>query len=438
METTITMTSREQRRAWVLTRVLKHELTMTEAAELVGLSERQLWRLRTAFERDGPAGLVHGNRGRPSKRRLDTSLRERVIELRRTTYADVNDTHLAELLAERGGIAISRPSLQRILRAAGVASPRRRRPPRHRSRRERMAAEGLLLQLDGSRHDWLEDRGPRLTLVGAIDDATGMVPAATFRDQEDAAAYLEILRATIVGHGLPGALYHDRHSAFAPTSPGPAEAGAPAELSQVGRALVELGIGSIVARSPQAKGRIERLWGTFQDRLVVELRLAGVTDRAGANELLAAFLPRFNARFAVPPADPVPGWRSVPADVQLDRILVFKYRCKVARDHTIRLDGRTLQLPPGRGGRGYAGRLVEVHLRLDRSIVAFDGARQLAVRAAPPDPVQLRAQGRLRSDPGLVPEAATSPWTPPVDHPWRRVRKGTKLYQQRLTESLNS
>ena len=411
---------------------------MTEGAELVGLSERQLWRLRVAFERDGPAGLVHGNRGRPSGRRLDGALRERVIELRRTTYGDVNDTHLAELLAERDGIEISRPSLQRILRAAGLASPRRRRPPRHRSRRERMAAEGLLLQLDGSRHDWLEERGPRLTLVGAIDDATGMVPAATFRDQEDAAGYLEILRATIEGHGLPGALYHDRHSAFAPTSPGPAEPGAPAELSQVGRALVELGIGSIVARSPQAKGRIERLWGTFQDRLVVELRLAGVVDRAGANELLASFLPRFNARFAVPAADPAPAWRPVPAGVRLDRVLVFKYRCKVARDHTVRLDGRVLQLPPGRGGRGYAGRLVEVHLRLDGSIVAFDGPRQLAVRAAPADPVQLRAENRLRSDPGLVPEVATLAWTPPRDHPWRRVRKGTKLDQQRLTESLNS
>jgi len=411
---------------------------MTEGAGLVGLSERQLWRLRVAFERDGPAGLVHGNRGRPSGRRLDGSLRARVIDLRRTTYGDVNDTHLAELLAEREGIAISRPSLQRILRAAGLASPRRRRPPRHRSRRERMAAEGLLLQLDGSRHDWLEERGPRLTLVGAIDDATGMVPAATFRDQEDGAAYLEILRAVIVGHGLPGALYHDRHSAFAPTSPGPAEPGAPAELSQVGRALVELGIGSIVARSPQAKGRIERLWGTFQDRLVVELRLAGVVDRAGANELLATFLPRFNARFAVPAADPVPAWRPVPAGVRLDRVLVFKYRCKVARDHTVRLDGRVLQLPPGRGGRGYAGRLVEVHLRLDGSIVAFDGPRQLAVRSAPADPVQLRAENRLRSYPGLVPEAATLAWTPPQDHPWRRVRKGTKLDQQRLTESLNS
>ena len=432
------MTSREQRRAWVLTRVLKHQLTMAEAAETTGLSERQLWRLRVAFERDGPAGLVHGNRGRPSKRRLDAAIRERVIELRRTTYVDVNDTHLAELLAERDGIAISRPSLQRILRAAGVASPRRRRPPRHRSRRERMAAEGLLLQLDGSRHDWLEDRGPRLTLVGAIDDATGMVPAATFRDQEDAAAYLEILRATIAGHGLPGAVYHDRHSAFAPTSPGPAEAGASAELSQVGRALVELGIGSIVARSPQAKGRIERLWGTFQDRLVVELRLAGVTDRAGANELLATFLPRFNARFAVPAADPLSAWRVVPADVRLDRVLVFKYRCRVARDHTIHLDGRVLQLPPGRGGRGYAGRLVEVHVRLDGSIVAFDGPRQLAVRAAPADPVQLRAENRRRTEPALAPAAATLAWAPPPDHPWRRVRKGTKLYQQRLTESLNS
>ena len=432
------MTSREQRRAWTLARVLKHELTMTEAAAMVGLSERQLWRLRVAFERDGPAGLVHGNRGRPSGRRLDASLRDRVVELRRTTYGDVNDTHLAELLAEREGIEISRPSLQRILRAAGLASPRRRRPPRHRSRRERMAAAGLLLQLDGSRHDWLEGRGPWLTLVGAIDDATGMVPAATFRDQEDTAAYLGILQATIAAHGLPGALYHDRHSAFAPTSPRPAEPGAPDELSQVGRALVELGIGSIVARSPQAKGRIERLWGTFQDRLVVELRLAGVVDRTGANAFLVEFLPRFNTRFAVPPADPVPAWRPLPADVRLDRVLVFKYRCKVARDHTIRLDGRILQLPAGRGGRGYAGRLVEVHVGLDGSIVAFDGPRQLAVRAAPPDPTQLRAQARLRPDPSLVPGAATLAWTPPADHPWRRVKKGTRLYEQRLTESLNS
>jgi len=148
-----------------------------------------------------------------------------------------------------------------------------------------------------------------LTLVGAIDDATGRVPAATFRDQEDAAGYLEILRTTIEAHGLPGALYHDRHGTFAPTSPGPAEPGVPPGLSQVGRALVELDIGSIAARSAQAKGRIERLWGTYQDRLVVELRLAGVVDRAGANAFLPAYLARFNARFGVLAVDPVPAWR---------------------------------------------------------------------------------------------------------------------------------
>jgi len=438
METTITMSVREQHRTWVLTRVARGELTMAEAAGRLALSERQLWRLRAAFERDGPAGLVHRNRGRPSPRRIEASLRARVIELRRTRYVEVNDTHFGELLAEHEAITLSRECLRQMLRADGIASPRRRRAPKHRSRRERMAAEGLLLQLDGSRHDWLEGRGPWLTLVGAIDDATGSVPAATFRDQEDAAAYLEILRTTITAHGLPGALYHDRHSAFAPTSPGSAEPGGTEELSQVGRALVELGIGSIVARSPQAKGRIERLWGTFQDRLVTELRLAGVVDRAGANVLLAAFLPRFNARFAVPPVDPVPAWRPVPADVRLDRVLAFKYRCKVARDHTIRLAGRILQLPAGRGGRGFAGRLVEVHVRLDGTIVAFDGERELRAVPAPADPVQLRAADRRRTEPSLVPAVAVLPWVPPGDHPWRRVRRGTKLYQQRLTESLGS
>ncbi|HEV8696171.1 MAG TPA: ISNCY family transposase [Candidatus Limnocylindrales bacterium] len=437
METTITMTPREQRRAWVLTRVFKGELTMIEAAALVGLSVRQVWRLRVAVERDGPSGLVHGNRGRVSPRRLDGSLRSRIVELRRTRYVDVNDTHFGELLAEREGIAVSREALRQILRADGIASPRRRRPPKHRSRRQRMPAAGLLLQLDGSRHDWLEGRGPWLTLVGAIDDATGIVPAATFRDQEDAAAYLEILRTTIEAEGLPGALYHDRHSAFAPTAPGAHEGNEPAPLSQLGRALVELGIGSIVARSAQAKGRIERLWGTFQDRLVVELRLAGIVDRAGANVVLASFLPRFNARFGVPPVDPEPAWRPLPDDVRLDRVLVFKYRRKVGRDHTIRLDGRILQLPPGRGNRGYAGRLVEVHVRLDGSMVAFDGDRELAVRAGPADAVQLRAQRRRQREPGPVLAPATLPWTPPADHPWRRVRPGTKLYQ-RLTESSGS
>jgi transposase len=178
MRETITMTSKDQRRAWLLTKLLVGEVTTAEAAALLGLSERQVWRLRRAFERDGPAALVHGNRGRPPSRRLAEPVRDRIIELARTTYDGANDSHLAELLAEHEGVEIGRSSLQRLLRGAGLARARRRRPAPHRSRRDRMPQEGLLLQPDGSRHDWLEGRGPRLTLGGPIDDATGRMTAA--------------------------------------------------------------------------------------------------------------------------------------------------------------------------------------------------------------------------------------------------------------------
>jgi transposase len=190
MRETITMTTADQQRAWVLTKVLCDELTVHEAAALLDLSDRSVWRLRSRFAAEGPAALVHGNRGRASARRVGEAVRAKVIGLARTTYAGANDTHLAELLAEHEGIELSRVTVRRILRADGIPSPRKRRAPRHRSRRDRMPQAGLLVQVDGSRHDWLEDRGPRLTLVGGIDDATGILTAATFRDQEDTAGYL--------------------------------------------------------------------------------------------------------------------------------------------------------------------------------------------------------------------------------------------------------
>ena len=208
------MTTVEQRRAWVVTKVMAGDVEVSEAAELLGLSVRSVWRLKRRFTEEGPAGLVHGNRGRASPRRIDESTRERVRALARGRYDGANDSHLAELLAEHEGIAVSRVSVRRILRAAGIASPRRRRAPRHRSRRERMPQAGMLLQTDGSRHDWLAERGARLTLVAAIDDATGIITGATFREQEDAAGYLLVLRETIRRHGVPLALYRDRHGIF--------------------------------------------------------------------------------------------------------------------------------------------------------------------------------------------------------------------------------
>ena len=192
------MSAREQRRAWVLSRVEAEEIGMAEAARLLDLTERSVRRLRARMAREGPAGLVHGNRGRASPRRLAQATRERILELVETTYFDVNDTHLTELLAEREGIELSRVTLRRLLRGAGRSPQRRRRAPRHRSRRERMPKAGMLLQTDGSRHDWLGDRGPWLTLIGLIDDATGRVTGATFREQEDTAGYLEVLLLSLI------------------------------------------------------------------------------------------------------------------------------------------------------------------------------------------------------------------------------------------------
>lgn len=435
------MSTMEQRRAWVLTKVMAGEVEVAEAAELLGLSVRSVWRLRRRFAEEGPAGLVHGNRGRVSPRRIDESTREQVRALARGRYDGANDSHLAELLAEAEGIAISRVSVRRILRGAGIASPRRRRSPRHRSRRDRMPQAGMLLQTDGSRHDWLGDRGPRLTLIAAIDDATGIITGATFREQEDAAGYLTVLRDTIRRHGVPLALYRDRHGIFE-TPKGMAltleeqlvDRRSP---TQFGRALAELAIVSIAAQSPQAKGRIERAWGTFQDRLVVELRLAGAADLEAGNRVLGRFVARFNRRFAVPAANPEPAWRALPAGLSLDAVCSLRYRRVVARDNTVRAGATILQLPARSGSRGQAGRRVEIQLRLDGRLVVWDGQRTVLVQPAPADPVQLRALHQARAELGTTAPSIGSAAVPAATHPWRQVKPGTKLYERKQQERLS-
>ena len=423
----------EQQRSEVVVRWLGGVVTTGEALALLGCSERTAWRLRAATLARGAAGLAHGNRGRASSRRLPGDVRARICELARTTYRGYNDTHLAEALAEDEGIAVGRSSLRRLLRAEGLASPRRRRPPRYRSRRERMAQAGLLVQVDGSHHDWLEGRGPTLTLVGGIDDATGVVVGATFRDAEDGVGYLTVLREMARRHGLPAALYRDGSTIFAPNAVRHRERD---EATQVGRALAELGIATIVAGSPQAKGRIERLWGTFQDRLVSELRRAGAADRASANAVLRGFLPRFNRRFAVSPASDVPAWRPVPEGLDLARVCAFRWRRTVGSDSCVRLEGAVLQLPPGPGGRSLAGRRVEVELRLDGRLLVLAEGRLLAAVPAPPEPRRLREVRAL--DPAGPPPAPTSRnvgYRPRADHPWNRRLLAPR--QDRLTESLS-
>lgn len=436
----ITLTPEEQRRGAVLAQLTAGILTTEEAALFLGVSVRQVWRLRARYLAGGPATLAHGNRGRPSGRRLGDPLRRRVVELARSDgYKGAGDSHLTELLADHHDIHLSRQSVQRILREGGVPTPFPRRAPRHRSRRERMAREGLLLQVDGSRHDWLEGRGPWLTLAGAIDDATSSLVSATFRDQEDSAGYLWIIADTATRLGLPLAIYRDRHTAFeSPEGRRPA-----AELrladerrpTHVGRALADLGIGSIPAGSPQAKGRVERGWGTLQHRLVIELRLAGASDRASADEVLADYLPRYNARFGVPAADPEPAWRPVPPGVDVRAVCAFRYDRVIANDATVRIGSLVLDIPRQAGGRSLAGRPVEVRMELDGRLIVAEGTRELLVTRAPMDPGRLRDLERARLTLARPSPAPAPGYPPAADHPWRRATPGSALEAIRRAEA---
>ncbi len=369
-----------------------------EAACLLGLSERHTWRVLVAYRKDGAAALSHGNRGGRPNNALPEELRHRVIMLARTRYTDFNHTHMTEMLEEREGITLARSTVRQILTDAGIASPRQRRPPRHRLRRERMRREGMLLQMDGSYHDWLEGRGPWLTLLLAVDDATGIVPFALFREHEDSRGYFHLLEGIIRRRGIPLALYTDRHAVFQPSTTACAVPERPSgnerRSTQFGRALRELGVHQIFARSPEAKGRIERVAGTFQDRLVAELRLAGASTMAEANRVLVDFLPRYNGRFAVSAAETLSAYRPLDPESHLASVLCFKHRRKVARDNTVKYDWHTLQLLPEAGHHSYAGNLVEVQERLSGDLVMCHQGHAIATREAPPRPGLLRSGSR--------------------------------------------
>ena len=424
----ITLDTRAQQRLYVLNHVLAGELTAAEAAGYLGLSVRSIRRLLARYRGDdSAAALVHGNRGRVPANRLDEERRARLVELATTTYADVNRAHLADLLAEREDIHVAERTLRRILTEAGLPPVRRRRPRRHRSRRERMSQAGMLLQVDGSRHDWLEGRGPWLTLVGAIDDATGIVTGAVFREQEDTAGYLETLIQTAQRHGLPLGLYSDRHGIFwkgRTTVPTLAEQfSGRGSTTQLGQALEATAIAWIAARSPEAKGRVERLWGTAQDRLLVELRLAGASTLEEANLVLPGWIDRHNARFAVAAADPELAWRPIPGGLEPEAVFCFRHMRRVARDGTFTLAGESLRLD-GPVDQHRLGRRLVVSERLDGSRwVEVEGTFHPVV-PAPERPATLRRQGRRPEEPEA--KVVRLPHRPAVDHPWRRYPAVTK------------
>jgi transposase len=269
MKETLTLNSQDQQRIKILNQLLGGDLSNAQAASLLKCSERHVYRLKASYGEKGAAAIVHGNRGRVSRRRIGEEVRGQVVALACGTYAGCNQHHLRDLLEEREGIKLSRASVRRILQEAGVQVVVPRKGPKHRLRRPRYRREGQLVQMDGSPHAWLEERGPRLSLMGGIDDATGKVVGAVFREQEDQQGYFQVLRQMVEDYGCPQAIYHDRHTMFPVRARQATQADSINEqlagtrtTTQLGRLFEQLQIVSIAARSPQAKGRIERLWGT--------------------------------------------------------------------------------------------------------------------------------------------------------------------------------
>src|SRR5712692_511227 len=378
---TFTLSQKELQRVSVISTCIKGGLACASAAELLSLSVRQVKRLKKRMREAGEAALAHANRGRPSHRRLPERTRQALLRLARSKYAGFNDHHLHDKLIEQEGFSLSRETLRRLLRAAGIGSPRQRRPPAHRQRRPPSACEGELIQLDGSPHDWLEGRGPLLTALGMQDDASGKILAAQFFPSETAEGYFHLLQSVLRRFGVPLAFYGDRSGIFVRHDDHwtlDEQLSGKRQPTQFGRALQQLGITFLAAHSPQAKGRVERLWGLLQDRLCSELRLAQAGDLDSANAVLRPFIADYNRRFARTPSHAAKAWRPAPGDLQ--RICAFVHERVVSNDNVVQWDGRRLQIPPQNRRFSFAGAKVQLYQALDGRIALYYGDTRLEHR----------------------------------------------------------
>ena len=381
------MSQKEFQRVKVIENAAGGRLSVREASRLLQLSERQVQRLKRRYRPDSVGWVQHGNRGRSTPWAVSPPQKQLILTLARGKYRGFNDSHLTEKLCAEEDLDFSRETVRRILRAAKLASPQKRRPRQYRSRRPPRPRFGMMALTDASRHDWLQGRGPVLTLLGFQDDATGQILAAHFQlEAENTVGYLRALHALITLHGVPLSLYRDRHSIFQRNDAHwtlAEQLAGKQSPTQLGRALEALGIAQIPAYSPQAKGRIERAWRTCQDRLVSELRLARAATLAEANAVLDKFCADYNRRFARPPADADSDFRCLPRRFDLARCLSLHYQRVVGADHTVTLGAHSIALPPLPGQRGYAGETVELSHQLDGILRVYRGDQLLLALPLP-------------------------------------------------------
>ena len=416
-EDRVIMSVKELRRVSVIRQTMEKKLTQVKAGALLGLTPRQIRRLIERVAQAGDQGLAHRGRGKPSNRQIPEQVKTKALKLYEKQYGDFGPTLAAEKLAERHGMAVNAETLRGWLLAKGVTHFQRRKRP-HRAWRERRAHVGELIQLDGSHHDWLEGRGPRCVLMAYIDDASSRV-WARFYEYEGTLPAMDSFQRYIRQYGVPLAVYADKHTTYQSPAPPTVDdqlAGV-TPTSQFGRALGELAVELIPAHSPQAKGRVERLFKTVQDRLVKELRLAEVSTLEAANRFLKSYLPIYNRRFTVLPAQAADLHRPRPAHRALDRMLCLKtIRC-LRKGFTIAYQGGLYQIHETIRAPHV---LVEEHV--DGTMRITHQGRSLGFHAITSRPVKIAAVTPVHPP--------RRPVTPRPDHPWRR-----RLRPERRTQA---
>jgi len=412
---TITLSRAEMKKVLVIEKVIHRQLAVKEAAEMLELSMRQVLRLKKRYLTEGPQGLAHKNRGRKPIHALADTLKEHIAALYQDTYHHSNNTHFSELLEEREAIQLSPSSVRRILLDKGLKQNNPRRQKKAHKPRDRKTQAGMLWQMDASSHAWLEERAPAFTLLGAIDDATGQVVGAVFRPTETQEGYFAVMRQAIEAYGIPLALYTDRHTIFrSPNEKLTLEqelAGEATPLSQFGKAMAELQITHMKAQTPEAKGRIERLWGTFQDRLIIQLRLLGVSTLDEANRALPELIAKHNAKFAIQPKEEALAYRSVTDDVDLTYVFTVREQRQMGPGQTLSYGGKLYTLAFGTAQSFQPRTRVEVRETPQGEVVIFHQGKPIALR-------QIEKPTR-QTELKMKKAGSAQPRKPAVGHPWK-------------------
>ncbi|MBB6695327.1 ISNCY family transposase [Cohnella xylanilytica] len=418
------MSRAELKKVVVVEKIIGGHITNEEGAAVLGLSCRQIIRLKKKYLTEGGAtALVHGNRGRKPAHALSDETKERVAALYSQHYAGSNNCHFAELLTERDALELSPSSVRRILLDKGMKQAKQRRRKKAHQPRERRSQAGALWQIDATPYAWLEDRAPAFTLHAAIDDATGIVVGAVFRPTECREGYSIVMQQGIQQYGIPLGLYSDRHTIFrSPNEKLTVEqelTGDTKPLSDFGKAMEELYITHIKAMTPQAKGRIERLWGTLQDRLVIELRLLGINTIEAANEVLPALLRKHNRKFAVEPKSFENAYMKLDSSIRLDYVFTTRERRTLGQGNTLSYANKTYTFAKPTSYRLDAKTVVEVRQTLSGEVIVWHDDTAIKLTEIE-KPIRKPKQETKKA-------SSAQPRKPAQAHPWK-----TTVQQNRI------